>query len=114
MDEQKYKQALSELKQTLLDDLQRGEQAAEVVELEQNKVGRLSRMDAMQQQAMQKAGRALLQQRLIQVERAFQAIEDGEYGDCQECGEPIPEQRLQIRPETLVCVSCQENLESSG
>ena len=108
----RYKR-LNDLKEKLLEDLERGSEASEVVDLEQSKVGRLSRMDAVQQQAMQQAGRALIRKRLTQIEKAFEALNDGVYGHCQECGDAIPEQRLDIRPEALICVSCQERLENS-
>ncbi len=113
MDEKQSRETLNELRKTLLEDLKRGEQAAGVVELEQNKVGRLSRMDAMQQQAMQKASQELTRKRLVQVEHAFDALKEGDYGYCHECGEEIAPQRLQVRPETLVCVTCQEKLETN-
>lgn len=112
MDEQRSRDMLNKLKEGLLEDLQRGEQAAGVVELEQNKVGRLSRMDAMQQQAMQKASQDLIRKRLVQVERALDALNEGDYGYCHECGEDIAAERLEVRPETLVCVACQEKLEN--
>jgi len=113
MEEKTTYKVLSDLKAKLLEDLQRGSEASGVVELEQNKVGRLSRMDAIQQQAMQKAGQASIEKRLSQIEKALEALRDGDYGYCQECGDEIPEQRLEIRPEALVCVTCQEKLESS-
>lgn len=102
---------LNQLKQSLFDDLERGEEASEVVQLEQNTVGRLSRMDALQQQAMQKASRELIRKRLVQIEHALFAIEEGDYGYCSECGESIDEKRLDIKPEALVCVVCQGKLE---
>lgn len=114
MNEQQIRYRLNQLRTELLQDLERGEQAAAVVELEQNKVGRLSRMDALQQQAMQKASRTLIKKRLTQVEQAFGALSAGEYDYCQECGEDIPEQRLAARPETLSCVRCQEKSEIEG
>lgn len=103
---------LISLKKQLLDDLERGADVSETVELEQNKVGRLSRMDAMQQQAMQKASRALIRKRLIQIDKAMKALDLGDYGYCEACGEEISEKRLTIRPEALMCVSCQEQIEA--
>ncbi|MFQ5507772.1 MAG: TraR/DksA family transcriptional regulator [Leptospirillia bacterium] len=76
-------------------------------------IGRLSRMDAMQQQSMAKAGRAAYQQRLAGVQRALSTVADGEYGYCRSCAEPIGYGRLSARPEAPLCVACQELLETN-
>lgn len=86
--------------------------SSETLTLEQNKVGRLSRMDAMQQQEMHKASQHLIRRRLVQIEKALQALAAGDYGFCEGCGDEISASRLQVRPESLMCVSCQEKLES--
>jgi DnaK suppressor protein len=52
-----------------------------------------------------------LRQKLHLVERALDAIEDGDYGICEECGESINPKRLLIMPFTLLCVRCQSELE---
>lgn len=91
--------------QAALDD---GEDAAKPVSLDQNKVGRLSRMDAMQQQAMQQAGQDAIKKRLVDVSHALQALESGDYGYCERCGNEISEERLRVRPEARFCVSCQQ------
>lgn len=70
-------------------------------------IGRLSRMDAIQQQNMAVANRRSAEQRLTRVEGALRRIDDGEYGDCLECGEPISLPRLEAQPEALLCVDCQ-------
>jgi DnaK suppressor protein len=74
-------------------------------------IGRLSRMDAMQQQSMAAANRrsAMLRQR--QVEAALTRLEDGEFGDCQSCGEEIEAQRLFATPEAPFCLGCQSRRE---
>jgi DnaK suppressor protein len=74
-------------------------------------IGRLSRMDALQQQAMAKANRAGHQQRLTLVEAALVAIKLERYGDCRNCEEPIGYSRLRIRPEAPFCLECQEQRE---
>ncbi|MEX2366028.1 MAG: TraR/DksA family transcriptional regulator [Pseudohongiellaceae bacterium] len=111
MDKQKIASILTDLKQSLLEDLERGAMGSETVTLEQNKVGRLSRMDAMQQQEMHKASQHLIRRRLGQIEKALQALASGDYGFCEACGDDIAASRLQVRPESLMCVSCQEKLE---
>jgi DnaK suppressor protein len=45
---------------------------------------------------------------LKEIEEALERIKHGEYGTCEECGEPIPEQRLRLFPSARLCVRCQE------
>jgi DnaK suppressor protein len=52
-----------------------------------------------------------LRQRLQLIEDALGGIENGDYGFCEECEEPINEQRLQLMPFALFCVRCQSELE---
>ena len=79
-----------------------------MVELDQSKVGRLSRMDAMQAQAMAQAavGRRKLQ--LQRIDGALQRLDDGEFGLCRTCDEPINPQRLMFDPAVLTCITCAE------
>lgn len=76
-------------------------------------IGRISRVDAMQQQqqAMAKAERLRMEQRLQQIEAALERVEEGEYGYCCLSGEPIGYARLRARPETPFSVVSQEKLE---
>ena len=76
------------------------------VALDQQAVGRLSRMDAMQQQAMAQAGERARARDLQRIDAALRRIEDGEYGYCSECGEPIAEKRLAVDPMASACVAC--------
>jgi len=71
-------------------------------------IGRLTRMDAMQQQKMAAANRRSAEARLRQVAAALLAIDDGEYGLCVRCEEPIGYARLKARPETRLCLTCRE------
>ena len=76
------------------------------VTLDQQSVGRLSRMDAMQRQAMAQANarrRAALRAR---VQAALARMEDGEFGYCTDCGEEIAAGRLEADPTHPMCVSC--------
>ena len=74
-------------------------------------IGRLSRMDAMQQQQMAIASRQSQLQRLQLLKNALLAIERDNYGDCRICEEPIGYQRLKVRPETPFCLVCQSRSE---
>ncbi len=76
------------------------------VELDQQSVGRLSRMDAIQGQAMAKAQEGRRQQRLMLIEAALKRYEAGDYGYCTECDELIPLGRLDVDPAVPRCVGC--------
>ena len=76
------------------------------VELDQQSVGRLSRQDALQQQAMAKAQEARRGNELRKIEQALARIDDGEFGWCEECGEAIDVRRLEIDLTATHCAPC--------
>ena len=78
------------------------------VKLDQQSVGRLSRMDAMQQQAMAQAQERNRQRDLVRIEMAHRRILEDEYGYCANCGDEIPDKRLEIDPMAERCVRCAE------
>lgn len=80
--------------------------ARAVVPLDQQAVGRLSRIDALQAQAMaraQSARRAVMARR---IDAARARVADGTFGACESCGEDIPPRRLDLDPTLPTCVSC--------
>lgn len=79
---------------------------ARPVELDQSKVGRLSRMDAMQSQAMARETQRRRKTDLQKVEAAIKRLKDDEYGLCCICDDPIPKKRLGFDPSTTTCVEC--------
>jgi DnaK suppressor protein len=81
--------------------------AAAPVVLDQSSVGRLSRMDAMQQQSMAKATRQKAELRLTQCKVALSSFDRDEYGLCRKCEEPIGYPRLSAKPEAPFCLACQ-------
>ena len=81
----------------------------EIVDLDQP-IGRLSRMDALQQQQMVHAQRRRHELRLKQLHVALKTWEEGEYGWCKKCGEPVGYQRLKARPESPCCVPCMQEI----
>ena len=101
-----YKELLLALKQTLLKAQETGDQAEQTVELDQTRMGRLSRMDALQAQAMSKETGRLRRQKLLQIEAALKRIEDDDFGYCQECSEDIAPARLEVDPTVLLCITC--------
>ena len=96
-----------ELGQLLTDS----QQSSKTVDLDQP-IGRLSRMDALQQQAMAKANRAGTERRLKLIESALIAIKQQRYGECRRCEEPIGYPRLKARPESPFCLDCQGQIEA--
>lgn len=90
----------------LIDEEMRGDDSAGTVELDQTRLGRLSRMDAMQAQQMAKASSRRRQVERGRIAAALRRIGDGEYGYCLSCGELIPEPRLTIDPAATQCVGC--------
>ena len=86
-------------------------EGAATVDLDQP-IGRLSRMDAMQGQALTKATRHRHQKRLNQVRAALKRVAEDEYGWCVVSDEPIGYARLKARPETPVCLAVQRKMEA--
>lgn len=76
------------------------------VELDQQSVGRLSRMDAIQQQAMALAAQQRRRQEARQIGAALKRIDEGDFGWCATCGEAIPRRRLEVDPTATLCVAC--------
>lgn len=101
---------LRALQAKLTADLSATIEGARPVDLDQP-IGRVSRMDAIQQQSMVKAGRRNLTRRASQVAAALAAIDRGEYGVCRRCEEPVGYARLKARPETPYCLQCQGRAE---
>ena len=85
---------------------EQSEGARAVVELDQQSVGRLSRMDALQGQAMAQEQDRRRESELARVEAALRRIETGDYGYCVSCDEEIAEKRLRLDPAAPTCVDC--------
>jgi len=82
------------------------EEAARPVELDQTAVGRLSRMDALQNQHLTKNLQERENMRFAAIREALERLEAGTYGDCTDCGEPIAYDRLYVVPEAADCGQC--------
>lgn len=93
--------------QELNEQLLISEQAAEIVTLDQTAVGRVSRIDALQQQSMAISTRGKAKLNLQKATIALNAIATEDYGHCKECDENIPFKRLEIQPEAALCLTCQ-------
>ena len=77
------------------------------VELDQQSVGRLSRMDAMQQQSMDLAREERRRQRLAILAAALRRMDGDEFGYCLSCGDDIAAARLLADPAATLCAECQ-------
>lgn len=84
------------------------------VTLDQQSVGRVSRIDAIQQQQMALANQQQAKVLLGQIEVALRRVESGEFGDCLHCGEAIAKARLQVQPWASLCIDCQSASEDDS
>ena len=80
------------------------------VELDQQAVGRLSRMDALQNQQMHLEQERRRTAELDRIEKTLQRMSDDEYGHCHNCGENIEKKRLEFDPTTPLCVECADRV----
>jgi DnaK suppressor protein len=80
--------------------------ADSIVELDQTRVGRLSRMDAMQAQAMAQESGRRREAMLAAIELALLRVDADEYGDCMDCDEPVNPKRLDFDPTVRRCIKC--------
>ena len=113
MDEQRTDINLAALEARLRarrDELKRAAAATDAdrrpVELDQTRQGRLSRMDALQGQAMALATERRRGAEIARIEAALSRIAEGEYGYCAACGEPIAAKRLAFDPAVPTCIDC--------
>ncbi len=106
MKDQDWRNRLLALREELESITVTGDESAAVVELDQSKVGRLSRMDAIQAQAMAQASGNRRQAMLLKISAALKRIEDGVFGMCRECDEAINPKRLEFDPTAIHCIDC--------
>lgn len=106
IDLHKAKERLASVKAELQAMTEMSRDALATVELDQQSVGRLSRMDALQQQAMAQNQERTRKRDLVRIDMAERRLSIGDYGYCEECGEEIPDKRLAIDPMAEKCVGC--------
>ena len=107
-DHEDARRALTERQAALREEVSAGASATKTVKLDQSRVGRLSRMDALQAQAMANASARHREHELRRIAAALRRLDAGEYGDCDECGEAIARARLLVDPAASLCVTCAE------
>lgn len=103
---QKFEHLLETQRDELINCQQMAQSSMETVELDQASIGRVSRMDAMQSQAMAVETSRLRQQQLRKISTALALISSGDYGYCSVCDEEINLKRLEIDPASTMCVAC--------
>ncbi|MDZ7788332.1 MAG: TraR/DksA family transcriptional regulator [Halofilum sp. (in: g-proteobacteria)] len=106
-----FRKRLLELREELM--AESGNTDANTVELDQQRQGRLSRMDALGAQQMSLAAKRRRQETLRRTEAALRRIEEGDYGLCQSCDEPINPKRLEFDPTVLYCIHCASKAEQA-
>jgi DnaK suppressor protein len=106
MDTAEYRQRIEGELKELADASAGAKDARAPVELDQQSVGRLSRMDAMQVQAMAKETERRRQGRVKALQAALKRMDEDEFGYCIACGEKIAEKRLDLDPAVVNCIAC--------
>ena len=105
MTEKQIRVTLLAKRQELTDLLDVSADDAAPVELDQTQQGRLSRMDALQQQAMAAETQRRRYRQVQLLDAALQRLDEGEYGYCVNCGEEIEADRLALDPATPFCIA---------
>lgn len=108
--QEKYRQLLLRQQKELLGLKQASRESTQTVNLDQSSVGRLSRMDAMQSQAMAQENSRRRELQLVRIDAALERIEEGEYGYCASCDEEINRRRLDVDPANPFCIDCASKL----
>ncbi|XYK81072.1 MAG: TraR/DksA family transcriptional regulator [Labrenzia sp.] len=106
MNDAAVRETLVKLKAELESFSEISEDARATVMLDQQAVGRLSRMDALQGQAMAQASERQRRADIQRIEAALKRLDDGDYGYCVDCGEDIAAKRLEVDPAAAFCIRC--------
>lgn len=101
---------LKERRADLLAHSNHSEDYRKPVELDQQAVGRLSRMDALQNQQMHLEQERRRAAELDRIEKTLIRMDTDSYGYCHNCGEEIERKRLEFDPTTPLCVDCASNV----
>jgi DnaK suppressor protein len=109
----RYQERLDRYRQRVIDELsnlgglmETSAEDSRPVQLDQQSVGRLARMDAMQRQAMACETQRRRRNRRVQLLQTLRRMDENEFGYCANCGEEIPDGRLDIDPTFHLCVKC--------
>ncbi|MEX0607296.1 MAG: TraR/DksA C4-type zinc finger protein [Halofilum sp. (in: g-proteobacteria)] len=106
-----FRRKLLELQEELEAAERVGNTDADTVELDQQRQGRLSRMDALSAQAMTQATQERRRKTLARTRSALARIDSGDYGLCSQCDEEIDPRRLEFDPSAQLCIACASKAE---
>ncbi|MFD2207502.1 TraR/DksA family transcriptional regulator [Kiloniella antarctica] len=106
---EKFAQNLKKRKAEIGDLRLSSAESRNVVELDQTKMGRLSRMDALQSQAMSLESERRRQLELEKIEMTLNRLQSGNFGYCLKCDEEIQVKRLELDPTVTLCIDCASN-----
>jgi DnaK suppressor protein len=107
MNLKKIKAALENEKSSLLSELQK--HPVQVAEGDRTLSSFNKSSEAASEQIETERQRTLVQRlnmQLAEIEQCLQKIENGTYGICDDCGQPIPEERLEALPKARYCLAC--------
>jgi DnaK suppressor protein len=105
----KFKTQLSERRIEVQRLIEVGKASRDPVELDQSRMGRLSRMDALQNQAMALETERRRNVELQRIDAAMKRIGEDEFGYCLSCGEDIGDKRLSLDPTAPLCIDCAQS-----
>lgn len=106
MDIERLREKLISDRQGLAEEDRLAEADRAPVTLDQESVGRLSRIDAMQMQAMAVAQLRRRQANRAAIDAALSRMDEGEFGYCLKCGDEIAPARLDHDPAVSTCINC--------
>jgi DnaK suppressor protein len=106
-----FKKRLLQMREQVAEDSELTQLERKPVALDQSMVGRLSRMDAIQNQSMALEAERRRAIEITRIDAALQRIEEGEFGYCAVCGEDIEPKRLEHDPPVPACIACARGTE---
>ena len=105
-DKKDLKRLMEQMQEDLRQQVEQGAEHSAPVELDQNRQGRLSRMDALQGQAMLQAGLERQRRQLVAIQNTIAQLDTKDFGRCEECDQWILIARLKLDPTAKHCVAC--------
>ncbi len=106
MDKKTAKKRLLALKSELEYLSEQAKDSRKPITLDQQSVGRLSRMDSLQIQAMDKAAETARRKQIVRINAALVRTENDDFEYCATCDESIAKKRLALDPATPLCINC--------
>lgn len=106
-----FRETLLENRKQLMTAIEGETKSSKIVELDQSTMGRLSRMDALQGQAMSQETKLRHEEGLRNIITALSRIESGDYGYCLKCDERISTARIKVDPAVSLCIDCASRAE---